>query len=437
MLRYAIAGSTLRSKVIIGVEIESMALKKGTALRTVFETYTIEGQLGSGGAGTVYSATDSDRRHHAIKVLDQRRATSSTLKRFKNEIYFCSRNVHKNIISVTDQGLTETEEPFYVMPRFSGSLRRLIQQRIEPARVLQLFGQILDGVEAAHLLNVWHRDLKPENVLHNEGDEALVIADFGIARFKEEDLLTAVETRNDERLANFVYAAPEQRVRNRDVSAAADVYALGLILNEMFTGEVPQGAGYRHVSVVAQDYSYLDQIVEEMIQQDPAARIASIGLIKQQLIARGNEFITQQKLSQLKKEVIPESTIDDPVFADPIRIEEIADYRDGELVFELSAPPPPMWIAAFQNPGSHSAVSGSDPKRFTFSGKIASVPVNTEDLAQLVVNHAKNYVDQANVAYRNILLREQQERSSKERKELRRRIEEEERRARVLSRTRL
>ena len=84
------------------------------------------------------------------------------------------------------------------------------------------------------------------------------------------------------------------------------------MLNELFTGDVPQGAGYRHISEVAPDLSYLDGIVEQMIQQAPAARPVSIVLVKQQLIARGNEFITQQKLSQLKKEVVPESDIDDP-----------------------------------------------------------------------------------------------------------------------------
>jgi serine/threonine protein kinase len=296
---------------------------------------------------------------------------------------------------------------------------------------------MLDGVEAAHLLGVWHRDLKPENVLHDDVSGVLIIADFGIAKFQEEDLLTAVETRNDERLANFVYAAPEQRVGNRDVSAAADVYALGLMLNEMFTGEVPQGTGYRHISAVAQELSYLDGTVEQMIQQGPAARPASIGLIKQQLIARGNDFIAQQKLSQLKKEVIPESDIDDPLVTNPIRIERVADYRDGRLVLELSAPPPPSWIAAFRSLGDYSAMMGSEPRNFRFDGEVASVPIHTENSAQMVVNHAKNYVDQTNVAYREMLVRAQQERLAQERASLRRRIEEEERRARVLGRVQL
>jgi len=418
-------------------EITSMPLRRGQILETAFETYTIGSRLGSGGAGTVYSATDSDGNAHAIKVLIRDRATRNVLKRFRNEIHFCSKDVPKNIIHVTDQGLTEAREPFYVMPRYSGSLRKLMQRRIEPVNVLPFFGQMLDGVGAAHLLGVCHRDLKPENVLHDEVSGVLVIADFGIARFKEEDLLTAVETRNDERLANFVYAAPEQRVRNRDVSAVADVYALGLMLNEMFTGEVPQGAGYRHILTVAQDFSYLDGIVEQMIQQDPAARLASIDLIKVQLIARGNDFITRQKLSQLKKEVIPEASIDDPFVTNPIRIERVADYQGGRLVFELSAPPPPNWIMAFHNLGYYPAEMGSEPSSFAIHGTNASVPIRTEDAAQTVVNHAKNYVDRANAAYREMLVRAQEVQLAQQREALRRRIEEQERRARVLGRIQL
>ena len=122
------------------------------------------------------------------------------------------------------------------------------------------------------------------------------MVDFGIARFTEEALFTAVETRAQDRLANFLYAAPEQRVRGRDVGPVADIYALGLILNEMFTGEVPQGSGHKRIGDVAPQYGYLDTSVDRMIRQSPAERPGSIAEIKRELIARGNEFVSQQKL---------------------------------------------------------------------------------------------------------------------------------------------
>jgi len=75
------------------------------------------------------------------------------------------------------------------MPRYDGSLRDLMHEG-SPERVLPLFSQILDGVEAAHLQRVVHRDLKPENILYDRGNGRLAIADFGIAHFSEELVAT-------------------------------------------------------------------------------------------------------------------------------------------------------------------------------------------------------------------------------------------------------
>src|SRR3981081_1724934 len=107
---------------------------------------------------------------------------------------------------------------------------------VVPLEVLPLFVKILDGVEAAHLQGVIHRDLKPENILVDSKGAHPAIADFGIASFTEDLLVTSVETAPTQRLANFQYAAPEQRLGGRTVRDTADIYALGLILNEMFTG---------------------------------------------------------------------------------------------------------------------------------------------------------------------------------------------------------
>jgi len=86
---------------------------------------------------------------------------------------------------------------------------------VSPSDVLTLFNDILDGVEAAHFQNVIHRDLKPENLLIKMPGRRVVVADFGVAHFEEEDLLTAVRTGVAERLANYRYSAPEQRTTAR------------------------------------------------------------------------------------------------------------------------------------------------------------------------------------------------------------------------------
>jgi serine/threonine protein kinase len=188
-----------------------MGCKKGDTLRTAFDVYTVQQQRGAGGSGEVYEVCDSENSAFAIKILDPAKTSTSRLKRFKNEIHFCSKNTHQNVIRVLGSGVTESGATFYVMPLYSGTLRDLISGGIAPKAVLPYFGQVLSGVEVAHLLNVWHRDVKPENILLAGVTDTLVVADFGIAHFEEEELLTAVETKKDERLANFLYSRPSRR----------------------------------------------------------------------------------------------------------------------------------------------------------------------------------------------------------------------------------
>ena len=307
---------------------------------TATNTYVTKGSIGDGGCGTVYQVTDTDGETFALKLL--REASSIKRKRFKNELAFCRRNKHERIVSVLDEGVWldgAKRLPFYVMPLYDSTLRKLMDTGIPQHEVLRLFNDVLDGVEAAHLQNVVHRDLKPENLLISLPGRRVVVADFGVAHFEEEDLFTAVQTRAGDRLANYRYSAPEQRVPGRQVDERADIFALGLILNEMFTGEVPQGTGHKRVGSVAPDYAYLDPVIVAMIQQSPENRPRSIAKIKEELIGRGNEFVAKQRLDQARKAVVPETTPDDPLGGEDIRVVS-AEYSAGSLVCQLSAAPP-------------------------------------------------------------------------------------------------
>jgi serine/threonine protein kinase len=280
--------------------------------------------------------------------------------------------------------------------------------------VLRLFNDVLDGVEAAHLQNVVHRDLKPENLLVSLPGRRVVVADFGVAHFEEEDLLTAVQTRAGDRLANYRYSAPEQRVPGRQVDERADIFALGLILNEMFTGEVPQGTGHKRVGSVAPDYAYLDPVIEAMIQQSPDNRPPSIAKIKEELIGRGNEFVAKQRLDQARKAVVPETTPDDPLGGEDIRVVS-ADYSAGSLICQLSAAPPPEWIVALQNPKhSYSSVMGdASPHSVQISGPKAVLAARATTAADTARN-LKDWVSHANGQYRQELRRKTEEKRQRE-----------------------
>jgi serine/threonine protein kinase len=104
------------------------------------------------------------------------------------------------------------------------------------------------------------------------------VADFGIAHFSS-DLLVAVETSAHERLANFTYSAPEQRTRGQAVGPPAGIWALGLIVDELFTGQIPPGRDHPRISSHVPKFAHFDQIVDRMLQQSPQARPGA-GILK-------------------------------------------------------------------------------------------------------------------------------------------------------------
>jgi len=244
--------------------------KKRLIFHTASGSYNYLDTIGEGGSGRVFKVEDEKKDIFAIKCIHPENLTQKRRKRFINELSFCRSSDHKNILKVLDWGSVEIKGkqcPFYVMKYYPATLRILMKEGIESNRILFYFSQILDGVEAAHLQNIWHRDLKPENILYDPPSNLLVVADFGIARFSEELLHTSIETQDTERLANFQYSAPEQRVRGQVGDYRADIYALGLMLNEMFTDALLQGTGYIKIADVVSDYSYLDVLIEELVRQ--------------------------------------------------------------------------------------------------------------------------------------------------------------------------
>jgi eukaryotic-like serine/threonine-protein kinase len=398
---------------------------------TAFDIYQARSVIGEGGAGRVHEVTSSDGRILALKILHAHLSTTDKRKRFKNEIEFLSKDRHTNIIRVVDSGLHRDESGgalFYVMPRLPGTLRTAMDTRISPDRILPLFDQVLSALDAAHRLEVVHRDLKPQNILHDPAQNRLVVADFGVAHFEEENLLTAVETRDADRLANFLYAAPEQRVRGHRVDHRADIFALGLILNEMFTGQVPQGAGIQTIAAAAPQYAYLDPLVERMTQQDPSRRPASVEEIKKELLKRKNDFVVLQRLDESKRKVVPAYRPDEVA---PVELVHV-DWDGDVLTFTLNRAPERGWIDRFRQPrGGFSALLGKGPDQFHFAGGKAQIQTE-EHQVQAIVSHFNTYLSQATSGYHRDLEEHAQRRQYEEREQLKREQELAERRARVL-----
>ena len=366
---------------------------------TAFATYRAVTQIGEGGAGRVYECIADDQRY-AVKLLTAAGPYREKARRFKNEILFGLRHRHPHIVSIVDHGVILGQgdsQPFYVMPMHPGSLRNALDAGIAHALVLPLFSSILKGIDAAHKLSVVHRDIKPENILVDDAGNPL-LADFGIARFTADEVATLVETKETTRLANFLYSAPEQRRPGNTVDQRADIFALGLILNEMFTGAIPQGASYRTVSSVAPAFGYLDELIARMIAQDPNDRLGSIDEVNKVLIGRQLAFVTRQKLDALTNTVVPAAESTDPLVANPVRYITGA-WNGSELEFTLSAKPPADWFALLTSESlGESFYMNFSPARMRPSGDKVLWP-SSQSTAQGQIDQFKKRVEIANRHY--------------------------------------
>jgi serine/threonine-protein kinase len=231
-------------------------------------TYTNVGHLKNGGNSQIFEVQSSaDERSYAMKQIKKRNDDQNN--RFEREIDFGTRAAHPNVINIhgsTKQG----EFYYYVMDLFPLSLRDVIDSERDPEVLLGYLVQLFNAVGYVHSEGVVHRDIKPENVLVEPNTQHLVLADFGIAHFKDSTL-----TKQKNLLANRNYLAPEQMQGRdaRNVYAAADIFALGLLVNETFTKQHARGGEFRRIADVHPSFADLDELVEQMTYQDPGRRI--------------------------------------------------------------------------------------------------------------------------------------------------------------------
>ncbi len=210
-------------------------------------TCRLEKLIGQGGMGVVYLAQQvRPARYVAVKVLLPNLTVDSQvykefLARFQREADVIARLEHINIMPIYEYG-EQDGITYLVMPYLpGGSLRdKLAQQPVPPLRdTVNYISQAASALDYAHAQHVIHRDLKPANfLLHNDG--RLVLADFGIARIMQESNNTAISTLTSTgmMLGTPEYMAPEMFTGNL-VDYRSDIYALGIILYQLLSGQVP------------------------------------------------------------------------------------------------------------------------------------------------------------------------------------------------------
>lgn len=270
-------------------------LEPGTRLA---DRYVIENQIGIGGMGVVYKASDEiSQETVAIKVLHpNQQSGDSASKRLKQE-GLTARNIRqKNVVSIYDIG-EANGQPFVSMEYLEGkSLRRWQREWQESGKsipahlVFQVIHQVLLGLQAAHEEGVVHRDLKPENVMVVSADENEIfvkILDFGIARIgkAEPQAMGALGTRG--------YMAPEQLTHPDLAKPSADLFSLSTIFYELLADVIPQGH-WQPPSVGRNDIPHgIDQLIEQGLSNRPANRIQDAGVYLNELRRlAGNEQVS-------------------------------------------------------------------------------------------------------------------------------------------------
>ncbi len=211
--------------------------------RVLDQRYRIESCIGAGGMGVVYKATHVIiDKPLAIKMLRAEVANQpDVIKRFLLEAQLASRVKHPNIVEISDYGQIAGQTAYYVMEYLVGeTLAHRVDTigRLEPALAVDIAIQTAQALQAAHAGKIIHRDLKSENIFLCERPGGAVqakILDFGIARIRDKKTrLTAMGAL----IGTPAYMSPEQ-AQGADVDERSDLYALGVIMFEMFAGRVP------------------------------------------------------------------------------------------------------------------------------------------------------------------------------------------------------
>jgi eukaryotic-like serine/threonine-protein kinase len=251
--------------------------------RLVAGRYRVIKPLGEGGMGQVYLAEhEAIEKKVALKVLRPEYSRKEDIvTRFQQEAISASRIKHPNVLDVFDFGKLDSGEAFLAMEFLEGhdlsdDLAKV--SAMDPSRGLHIALQICRALAAAHARGVVHRDMKPDNVFlqrTGDGDEVVKIVDFGIAQLRTtEEAAKSQPTRRRLTKTGMIFGTPEymapEQAGGRHADLRVDVYAVGVILYEMFTGAVP----FTGDSFMAVLTATMNQPPPPMRQMNPELKIS-------------------------------------------------------------------------------------------------------------------------------------------------------------------
>ena len=327
--------------------------------------YRVDARIAVGGMATVYRAVDTRLdRVLALKVMHPALAVDGVfVERFIREAKSVARLAHPNVVQVFDQG-TDGSYVYLAMEYVAGcTLRDVLRERgaLQPRAALDILEPVLAALGAAHRAGFVHRDMKPENVLIGD-DGRVKVADFGLVRSVD-----TVTSTTGAVLGTVSYLAPEQIEQPGAADARVDVYACGVVLYEMLTGDKPHDGDspavvlYKHLhedvpppSAIAPGLAYeLDVLVAAATARTPDLRpydaVALLAQARQTRAALSEDQLdavppqaltTEHGNADDRTSVIPRAlTIQRPL---PVNEDEPEAVFNRTSRLETPPPPPPQ-----------------------------------------------------------------------------------------------
>lgn len=258
-------------------------------------------KIGEGGMAYVFRGIqESLQRPVAIKLLiNDLSRDEEARRRFDRESYIIARLTHPNIIHVIDKGISADEMPYFVMEYVEGVDLGTASKinEISHTDKIDIIIQLLKALSYAHKNNVIHRDIKPENILIDESGNVKIL-DFGIAQFYEEQRELTNQTTSGTVMGTYNYMSPEQRESSDNVTERSDLFSVGVVMYELFTGKIPTGVFPEPFRLNADISPELNKLILCCLNQDPELRPESAEQLKNDLLAvsQGSHLDEEQRL---------------------------------------------------------------------------------------------------------------------------------------------
>ncbi len=262
------------------MEVADRLASRNTQLGMSVGPYKLRKEIGEGGFGIVYMATQQTpmRRDVALKIIKPGMDSREVIVRFEAERQALAMMDHPNIARVFDAGQTENGRPYFVMELVKGIpiTDFCDKNNLNTSERLKLFISVCHAVQHAHQKGVIHRDLKPTNILVTlDGDPAAKVINFGVAKAISHRLTEkTLFTHRGQMIGTPQYMSPEQaEMSGLDVDTRSDIYSLGVVLYELLTGTTPLDADRLRTA----GHVEMQRIIQDEEPPKPSTKLNTLG----------------------------------------------------------------------------------------------------------------------------------------------------------------